>query len=273
MVSALARASQVLDHAPYLESAERAARFLAATLWNENDGTLARRYRDGQAAFDGGLEDYAFLAQGLLDLYEASFGLEWLRLSRRLTERMIELFWDEEGGGFFSTSGRDPSVLVRMKDNYDGAEPSGNSVAVLNLLRLAEIFDVADWRQKAEKSFSAFSGLMSEHPHALPQMLVAYGFLQDTPLQIVIAGERDDPAAGALLRVVHERFLPNKILLLADAAARAEMGGALPWLAAMTPRDGRPAAYVCRHYACERPVDDPAALRELLGSRAVISPR
>jgi len=273
MISALARAHQMLEigeaEPRYLEAAQKAARFIISTLWNESQGTLARRYRDGQVAFDGYLEDYAFLAQGLLDLYESSFELEWLRLARRLTERMLELFWDAEGSGFFSSSGRDPSVLVRIKEDYDGAEPSGNSIAALNLLRLAEMLDRPEWHKKADDTLAAFSGRLVETPHALPQMLVAFLFAQDPPAQIVIAGERDDPQTRALVRVVHEPFLPHKVVLLADAAARAELGAELRFLAAMTPRDGRPAAYVCKHYACERPVDDPEALRELLaGLRA-----
>ena len=270
MISALARAYQVLGDEPgasrYLDAARRAARFLASTLWNEREATLYRRYRDGQVAFQGYLEDYASLVQALLDLYEASLELEWLRLASRLTERMTELFWDADGGGFFATSGRDPSVLLRLKDDYDGAEPSGNSIAALNLLRLASMLDRTEWRQKAELTLQAFSGRLTEAPHALPQMLVAFAFLQDEPTQIVVAGERDDPHTQALLRVVHERFLPNKVLLLADATARAELGPTLPFLAGMIPRNGRSTAYVCRHYSCEQPVEEPAALRELLGA-------
>ncbi len=270
MISTLARAYQVLGHEPnasrYLDAARRAARFLTSTLWNEREATLHRRYRDGQVAFQGYLEDYAFLIQALLDLYEACFELEWLRLANRLTERMTELFWDAEGGGFFATSGRDPSVLLRLKDDYDGAEPSGNSIAALNLLRLAAMLDRTEWRQKAELTLQAFSVRLTEAPQALPQMLVAFAFQQDEPTQIVIAGERDDPHTRALLRVVHERFLPNKVLLLADAMARAELSSTLPFLAAMTPRNSRSTAYVCRHYACEHPVDEPAALSELLGN-------
>ena len=272
MISALARAYQVLGHeagaARYLEAARKAARFITTALWNDREATLYRRYRDGQVAFEGYLEDYASLVQGLLDLYEASFELEWLRLATRLTERMTELFWDGEGGGFFATSGRDSSVLLRLKDDYDGAEPSGNSIAALNLLRLAGMLDRSDWRQKAELTLQAFSGRLTEQPHALPQMLVAFAFQQEEPAQIVIAGERDDPYTQALLRVVHERFRPNKILLLADATARAELGPTLPSLNAMTPRNGRPTAYVCRQFSCEQPVDEPAALRELLGDSA-----
>ena len=270
MISALARAYQVLGHEPiasrYLDAARRAARFLTSTLWNEREATLYRRYRDGQVAFQGYLEDYAFLIQALLDLYEACFELEWLRLANRLTERMTELFWDAEGGGFFATSGRDPSVLLRLKDDYDGAEPSGNSIAALNLLRLATMLDRTEWRQKAELTLQTFSVRLTEAPQALPQMLVAFAFQQDEPTQIIIAGEHDDPHTQALLRVVHERFLPNKVLLLADAMARAELSPTLPFLAAMTPRNSRSTAYVCRHYACERPVDEPAALSELLGN-------
>ena len=267
MISAFAKAFQVLDEPRYLEAAQRAAGFAAGTLYRPEEGTLWRRYRDGQAAFDGYLEDYAFLVQALIDLYEASFERRWLELAERLTAKMIELFWDEQAGGFFNTSGRDPSVLLRFKDDYDGAEPSGNSIAALNLARLSEMLDRAEWRQLAERTVQAFSEALNRQPHAMPQMLVAYDFIQAPVLQVVIAGESGDDRTRRLLHVVNQHFLPARVLMLADEAARRALGERLPWFGAMMPVDGQPAAYVCRHYACERPLTDPAALAAALSER------
>ena len=215
-------------------------------------------------AFEGCLEDYAFVAQSLLDLYEASFELEWLSMAQALTERMNHLFWDREAGGFFCSSGRDSSVLVRMKEEYDGAEPSGNSIATLNLLRLAEMLDRPAWKQMAERTLTAFSQRLNQHPHLMPQLLVALEFLWQSPVQIVIAGERDDPLTQALVRAVNQRFLPNKVLLLADREVQSQLGAGLRWLAALSPRDNRPTAYVCRNFTCDQPVQAPEALGELL---------
>jgi hypothetical protein len=264
MISALARASQVLGDKRYLEVALRAARFARAALWSESQATLWRRYCQGEAALEGYAEDYAFLAQGLLDLYEACFNLEWLKLADRLNARMIELFWDEASGGFFSTSGRDPSVLLRMKEDYDGAQPSPNSVAALNLLRLAEMLDRDQYRQKAGRLLEAFAGRLNQEPAAVPQMVVALMSLKHAPAQVIVAGERHEPGTESLLRTIHEAFLPNKVVLLADRSTHDELDAHLPYLRGMRPQEGHPAVYVCHHYACERPIVEPQALHEAL---------
>jgi len=268
MISALARAAQVLGERRYEEAARRAARFVKDTLWNDNDQLLSRRYRAGEVAFEAGAEDYALLAQGVLDLYEASFDLEWLVFAERLTGRMAELFWDGEAGGFFSTSGRDPSILLRMKEDYDGAEPSPNSVAALSLVRLAEMLNRDDWREMAGKTVQAFAERLNQAPQALPQMAAAMMSLDQAPMQVVIAGEAGRPDTEALLRALHQRFLPNKVVMLAGRATHQELDGRLPYLNDMQPREGHATAYVCHHYACQRPVSDPEALREVLGRAA-----
>ncbi|MBI4509283.1 MAG: thioredoxin domain-containing protein [Deltaproteobacteria bacterium] len=267
MISGLARAYQVLEDPRYLEAAERAAEFLTTRLWDAEARVLYHRFRAGEVAIEGYLEDYAMLAQGLIDLYETSFDVRWLLFAEKLTERQVEVFYDEAEGGFFSTSGRDVSVLVRIKDDYDGAEPAGNSVAVLNLLRLAEMVGRPEWAHLAEQTFRFFSHRLRELPHALPQMLVALDFALSPPPQVVIAAERDDEGLRQFLRVLHGRFLPHRVLLLCDEVGRQALSRKLPHLSAMTKVEGRPTAYACRNQACERQVTDPAVLMELLLAR------
>ncbi len=267
-IGALARAGRVLDEPRFTAAAVRAAEYVTGTLRDANTGELKRRVRDGQVAFDAYLEDYAELAAGLLELYETTFDRRWLGLALALTETQIALFADEAGGGFFSTTGRDPSVLLRMKDDYDGAEPSGNSIAAQNLVQLAEHFDRADLRARAEKTVAAFAGKLREYPHGMPALLVAHGMLREPPAQLVIAGERGEPGVLAFVRAIEAAgFVPDRVLILADAATRQELAASQPWLAAMAPVDGKPALYVCRNHACERPITDPAEVAARLAPK------
>ena len=268
MISAFARAAQILDEPRYAEAASRAVRFIQANLYDKK--TLYRSYREGRSNIQGFGDDYAFLIQGLLDLYEATFKIEWLRWAVELQETMDRLFYDQNAGGFFSTSGQDKTVFLRMKDDNDSAEPAASSIAALNLLRLAQLGNGASCRQRAEKTIAAFSGTLSRFPSAMPQMLVAVDFSLTEPRQIVIAGKPEAADTKAFLSEVHRHFLPNKVLLLVDAAEGqkylAENNQAL---AAMSPIDGKAAAYVCEDLTCQAPVTDPNRLRELLGKQSV----
>jgi hypothetical protein len=226
---------------------------------------LLRRFRDGEARIPGFLDDYALFAQALLDLYEAQFERHHLELAVRLTEKQRELFEDRENGAFFSTTAGDASLLLRVKEDYDGAEPSGNSVAAGNLLRLAEITGRAEFRESAERVLAAFGSRLATVPMAVPQMLTACEFQWSGPREIVIAGDRGAPDTQALLRAVHARFLPNRVLLLVDSEqTRAALAAGAPAVASMHALDGRAAAYVCRNFACNLPVSEVSALVELL---------
>src|SRR5213596_606364 len=219
MISAYARAAQVLDDPRYLEIATRAAKFLRTNLYEEKSKLLYRNYRGGRSDIEGFADDYAFVIQGLLDLYEASFDVEWLKFAVELQETQDRLFFGEKNGGYFSTSGKDESVFLRIKDDNDGAEPAASSVAALNLLRLSQIRNDAEWRQLAEKTINAFHATLSSFPSAMPQMLVALDYNLSKPRQIVIAGKIEAPETQALLAEVRRHFLANTIMLLADGAA------------------------------------------------------
>jgi uncharacterized protein len=266
MISAFARAAQILDEPRYLESATLAAKFIRTNLY---DGKLLfRNYREGRSAIEGFADDYAFVIQGLLDLYEASFDVEWLKFALELQETQDRLFFDEKGGGYFSTSGKDKSVVLRMKDDNDSAEPAASSVAALNLLRLSQFRNDKEFEARGRKTIDAFAATVNHFASAMPQLLVGLNFSLSKPRQVVIAGKPDAPETKALLQEVHRHFLPNKVLILADGGNGqkffAEKNEAI---AAMSPLEGKPAAYVCENFTCKAPVSDPKALRELMSRR------
>jgi uncharacterized protein YyaL (SSP411 family) len=265
MISAYARGAQVLHEPRYLESATRAAIFLRANLYDGKNKLLYRSYRNGRGGIEGFADDYAFVIQGMFDLYEASFDVEWLKFAVELQEAQDRLFFDEKGGGYFSTSGKDKSVVLRMKDDNDSAEPAASSVSALNLLRLAQMTNRGEWRKRGQKTIEAFSPTLSHFASAMPQMLVALNFTLSKPRQIVITGEIENPKTKALINEVHRHFLPTTILLLADGAAGQKyLGEKNKAIRAMTPIDGNPAAYVCENFTCKAPVTDSTALRKLL---------
>jgi uncharacterized protein YyaL (SSP411 family) len=172
---------------------------------------------------------------------------------------------DQERGGYFSGTGKDASILLRLKEDNDSAEPAASSVAALNLLRLAQFRDEKRWRERAEKTVSAFSPQISHFASAMPQMLVALDFNLSKPRQIVIAGKRDSKGTHALLAEAHRHFLPNKILLLADGGdGQKYLEKKIETLRGMEPVDGKPAAYVCENFTCKAPVTAPKAFGELL---------
>jgi uncharacterized protein len=263
MIGAFARAAQAFDDATYLASAQKAARFLREQMWK--DGTLRRSYRQGASPIEGFAEDYAYLISGLLDLYEADFDTAWLDWALALQEKMDTLFHDDKNGGYFSTTGKDANVLLRMKEDYDGAEPSPSSIAAANLVRLSQIANDDKLRKRADTTIAAFAEQCANSPSGVPQMLCAADATLRKPRQIVIAGARDAADTRALLREVRTRHLPHKIVLLADGAAgQAALGKRLEFLRTVGPINGKAAAYVCEDFVCQLPVTEPEKLAALL---------
>jgi uncharacterized protein YyaL (SSP411 family) len=263
MISAFALAGAVLNETRYAEAARRALEFILEKMYV--GGVLLRRYRAGEAAIPAFLDDYTLFIQALLDLYETQFDGRHLQLAIDLTLQMRGLFEDAEHGGFFSSPAGDESLVMRVKDDYDGAEPSGNAVALMNLLRLTQMTNRDVFRQSAARTLAAFERRLSLAPSALPQMLAAGEFLLSHPRQIVVAGDRGAADTQALLRTIHTRFMPNRVLMLVDSQeTRTRLAQDVPEIAAMKPLHGRAAAYVCRDYACQLPVSEASALAELL---------
>ncbi len=268
MISAFARAAQVLEEPRYLEAARSSAEFIKTKLYDAKTNALQRRYREGHVDIDGFLDDYAFLVQGLIDLYEASFDVRWLTWATRLQEKQDQLFWDRERGGYFSTTGEDSSILLRMRDDYDGAEPSANSVAAMNLLRLWQMTDRDEWKGKADQTLSAFSNPLQQSPTALPQLVAALDFSLSKPKQIIIAGKPNAADTHAMLRLVHERYIPVKFLMLADGGpAQDQIAQWLPFVEYIRPKDGKATAYICENYVCNLPTSDLDVAAQLLDGK------
>ncbi len=288
MISALAAAHRVLGPGGgHLAAAVRAAEFLRRELHDETTGRLYRAWRapapgdstGGRGAAEGFAEDYSFLVQALLDLYEASFEIRWLQWAERLQATMDELFWDTEHGGYFNSAAGDASIVLRLKEDYDGAEPAPSSVAALNLLRLAALDGDeaagaaagpngparAGHRERGRRTIEAFAARWGRAPHALPQLLCALEPALESPRHVVLAGDPRAVDFQALAAVTAERLGPRRSLLAADGGeGQRWLAARAPWLAAMQPLGGRATAYVCEDYTCQAPVTEPAGLRRLL---------
>jgi uncharacterized protein YyaL (SSP411 family) len=265
MISAFAKGAQVLDEPRYLAAAQRSAGFILAKLRDRAQTTLLRRYREGDAAVPGFLDDYAFFVAALLDLYEADFNPQHLETAIGLTDQMRDLFEDTAGGGFFTTAEGDDSLLLRMKDDYDGAEPSGNAIALIDLLRLAQITNRADYHSAAESTLRALSRRILTQPPAVPQMLVALAYSLASKRQVVLAGDSGASLTKTLLRRLHDHFLPNSItLLIYSEDTRSKLASLIPVIGSMREVDGQPTAYVCRNYVCQLPTNEVSKFVELL---------
>jgi uncharacterized protein YyaL (SSP411 family) len=265
MISAYARAHAVLGDSKYLITATEAARCLQANLYKSEEQTLLRSFREKPSAIDAFAADHAFLIQGLLDLYEAGFDREWLQWAKVLQQRQDALFWDDENGSYFASLADDASVIVRMKESYDGAIPSENSVAAHNLLRLAAMLNNDRWETQARTILRNFSDQITQSPTSVPQMLVALDFALQKPQQIVIAGQQHARDTRALLKIVNQEFRPHSVVLLADGeAGQAFLAEHTEAYRYMIPRDGKATAYICENFVCELPTNDPEKVAELL---------
>jgi hypothetical protein len=257
LLSALARAYQVFRNPTHLLQAQKTAGFIRDQLYS---GRLLRSYRQGPSTVPGFAEDYAFLIQGLLDLYEADFDYQWLRWAIELQDELERKFADP-AGGFFNTEASATDILFRLRDDHDGAEPSANSVVAMNLIRLSRILNRAEFESSARRVISSFQEMLDRHPTAMPEMLSAADAVLSDPFQIVIATH--NPADDPLLRIAQAAYQPRRILLL---GGESELARQVPELRAMDLIDGRSAAYVCRNFACELPITEPKALAEKLAA-------
>ena len=267
VIGALSRGGAILREPDYLEAAARTASFIREHLYEDETRTLLRRYRNGAAGLAGQLDDYAFLVAGLLELYQASHDPGWLEWSKDLTETQITLFWNEEDS-FFYDSVEDPTIKVRMREGHDGAEPSGNSVAAHNLLRLSQFYNISEWRDRAESLIESFADSINRYPTASPLMLTAWNHLKAASSQVVIAGIPGSEDTQKLLAIVHHHYDPARLVMLADGGKNQEfLGRSQEFLRSVAPVDGKAAAYVCRNFVCTLPVTEPEALkRQLAGS-------
>uniref|UniRef100_A0A667Z2D0 Spermatosis associated 20 n=1 Tax=Myripristis murdjan TaxID=586833 RepID=A0A667Z2D0_9TELE len=275
MLSGYARVGAVLGDKALLERAVEAANFLKNHLWDTEQQTILRScYRGDQMQgctinhvsppISGFLDDYAFVVCGLLDLYEATLQTEWLQWAEELQLKQDMLFWDVQGGGYFCSNPSDATVLLQLKEDQDGAEPSANSVSASNLLRLSHYTGRQEWLQRSQQLLAAFSDRLTRVPIALPDMVRSLMAQHYTLKQIVICGQRDAPDTNSLQATVNSLFLPHKVLMLADGDTEDFLYQRLPVLSSLSQQGGAATAYVCQDFTCALPVTDPQELRRLL---------
>lgn len=264
MIAALAKGARAFDAPRYADAAAAAATFILERMVTD-DGRLLHRYRDGEAALPAYAADYAFLTWGLLELYEASFEVRFLEQSLALNADMIAHFWDEARGGFYSTADDSEELLVRQKEIYDGAIPSANSVAMLNLLRLGRMTAAPDLEEKAAMIGRAFSRNVASSPAAYTQLMVAVDFALGPSYEVVVAGEPGAADVSAMLGALRARFVPNKVVLFRPDGESPAISRLADFTRYQASVDGKATAYVCRSYNCEFPTTDADAMLGLLG--------
>jgi uncharacterized protein YyaL (SSP411 family) len=262
MISAFAIGGRILGEQRYLDAAVRAADFVRARL--DRDGRVLRSYTHGRASALGFLEDQAFVAQGLIDLYEATFDARWLREALAISEALETGFADRERGGWFTTATDGEQLIAREKPTYDGAQPSGTSVALGNALRLAAFTGDDRFRVIAEKAFASLADVLKGQPLAMTEALLALDFATDTPLEVAVVWPPGATAAQAepLLAVLRATFVPNKVL--AAGAAGADAGNAVPLLEGKIAQGEHATAYVCERGRCELPTTNPSTFAKQL---------
>lgn len=260
MISALAKGFIVLRKELYLQRARTCADFIWNQLWQDN--SLRRVFKDGRARFNGCLEDSAYLLEGLVTLYEASYDPQWLERGQALAESMIDRFWDAEAGGFFMTARDHEPLVARLKNAMDDALPSPNAVAALALLRLGRLTGKKSLEEKGEQTVRAFQGELEQRPAALTAMLAALDFLESPPVEIVLSGPEDDKEYQKMLETVYRDYRPNQLAVVYQGEGMAQE---IPWTEGRGPVSNQPTAYVCKGGTCHPPVHTAHALYNLLG--------
>ena len=251
MIAALALGGQVLDEPEYISAAERAAGFVEKNL-RDKKGRLMKRYRLGKAGLSPHLDDYSFMVWGLLNLYEATFDTEYLARAIEFTDIMNKDFSDENGG-FFIGSKDAEKLMVRAKDSYDGAIPSGNSVAVMNLFRLSKITGSTQWVDLADKALKAFTKQARNSPTGFAHMLTGFMFDLKDPKELVIVADGKTPETQELIQQIRGNYSPNKVVLFKDISDPDPLTEIASWTKAHSMMDGKPTFYVCENFSCKRP--------------------
>ncbi|MFQ5457567.1 MAG: thioredoxin domain-containing protein, partial [Myxococcota bacterium] len=264
-VSAFARGALVLDEPRYAAEAKRTGDFILQRM--EKDGRLKRIWKDGRAKAAGTLDDYAFLAAGLLDLYEVTWDPKYIAAAKRLSDTLEAHFRDEKSGGYFMTPSDGEALIARQKPAHDGALPSGNSVAALNLLRLAEFTSDDAYRERSDAVVRGASAVLLRGPRSLTKMLSALDFRHDLPKEIVLVKATPEGDAGPLLAELRRAFVPNRVIAVtAGGEAASKLAQTVPLAEGKTAIDGKTTAYVCEREVCALPTSDPEVFAKQIGS-------
>ena len=256
MIAAMAKAGVAFRDNVLIESAEKSAKFIFNNLMDK-DGRLQKRYRKGKSGLDAHLDDYAFFVWGLLELYEATFKIEYLKNAIQLSDIMVSEFWNESSGGFYLGSDQTEKLIVRAMTGYDGAIPSGNSIAAMNLLKLTRITGEIKWAEMADKTFKVFSNEINRVPSGYTSMVTAFLFEYDHPKEIVVVGSGSDPATQVALTRMKSEYIPGKILLFKDTDQLSPgLSSLAKWTATQETIGDKVTFYVCQDFACKIPTTD-----------------
>ncbi len=256
MIAAFTKAGVAFQSQKFIDSAEKSAQFILKNLTDEK-GRLKKRYRNGNSGLDAHLDDYAFFVWGLLELYEATFNIHYLQKAIQLSETMVAEFWNESSGGFYLGSDQTEKLIVRAMTGYDGAIPSGNSVAAMNLLKLTRITGEVKWAEMADKTFKIFSNEIKKAPTGFTFMVTALLFETNQPKEIVVVGSGSNPETQAALTRIKTEYNPSKVLLFKNIDdSNRELSPLAKWTATQQTIDDKTTFYVCRDFACKMPTTD-----------------
>ena len=263
MISALAKASQAFDDESYTAAAIKSYSFIEKYLI-EKDGRLIHRFRDGESGLPAHIDDYAFMINASIDLYETTFEIEYLKRAIKLNNILMKEFWDEQSGGFYFTSSTSEKLIARQKDVYDGAVPSGNSVALLNLIRLSRFTSNIYFDKKAYIIVKYFSGYVSKSPSAFCMFMCGLDFLFSASTEVVIVSDNKDNLAIKGINLIRSVFNPNKVVILKFDNTTTDYSELLSFTNYMKMKDNNTTFYVCRDYTCNQPVNSLIELEKLL---------
>ncbi|MFI5323351.1 MAG: thioredoxin domain-containing protein, partial [Thermodesulfobacteriota bacterium] len=263
MIAALAEAGRVFNDHEYTDAAKKAADFILDNM-RTPDGALLHSYKNGKAGVKGKIDDYTFLTWGLLELYETDFDIKYLKAALDLNEKSIKNFWDEKDGGFYFTAADDENLLVRDKVIYDGAITSGNSIAMMNLLRLGRITAKTEFDKKVATMQKAFSKQLSSAPAAFTQAMSALDFALGPSYEVVIVGDPDAQDIKSMLKALNNQYIPNKVVILRPLGDSPEITSLAKFTAGQISISGKATAYVCENYACNLPTTNITKMLEEL---------
>jgi uncharacterized protein len=265
MISAFAKAAQVFDERKYIEIAESAVKFVLNDMTLPN-GRLLHRYRNGKVDISGNLDDYTFFIAALLDVYETTFSVEYLSRALELNTDLINYFWDNKDGAFFFTATDSEKLLVRQKEIYDGAIPSGNSIALMNLIRLHRFTGKSEYEDKASQMIRTFSQAIKTSPSAFTQFLSGLDFYLGPSKEIILVGNEDEKTQ-CYLKVLREKFIPNKVILFKNKKNAESLSNLAGFTKSYPVPDGEVSVYICENFSCEMPVTSEDALKDMLSNR------
>ncbi len=266
MISAFAKAAQAFNNTTYADAATKAYSFAEKYL-TDKDGKLFHRFRESESGLPAHIDDYAFMINALIDLYETTFEIKYLKRAFELNEILIKEFWDEHNGGFYFTSNQSEKLLTRQKDVYDGAIPSGNSVALLNLIKLGRLTANTDPENKADELIKYFSGYISRSPSAFTMFMCGLDYLYSASSEIIIISETVDNSFINGIDFIRSLFNPNKVLLVKNSSNNLELDRAFPFTATMKMKNNKTTFYVCRNFICNEPVNSLEELQKIIISK------